>query len=121
MARQVVDALRERGVDAHLADEGVYRFAVRVILGDAREAIWGGEGTAELAAEVLEDGDLVGFLPEIAGSQEFTVEQIVDAISRADYSRPEVREVETAPPPEPPLPVEGGVFRRFFGGFRSSD
>jgi hypothetical protein len=69
---------------------------------------------------VLEDGDLVGFLSELPGSEQFTVAQVVDVISRADYAAPEVREAPVAPPPEAPLPVEGGVFRRFLGGFRSA-
>jgi hypothetical protein len=120
-ARHVVDGLRERGVDAHLAEEGVYELGVRVLLSDGREALWGADGTDILAAEVMSDGDLVGFVPEIEGSEDFSVADIVDAISRADYSRPEGRELPEAPPPAPPLPVEGGVFRRFFNGFRSRD
>jgi hypothetical protein len=31
-ARRVVDALRERGVDAHLEKAGVYQFGVRIAL-----------------------------------------------------------------------------------------
>ena len=38
-ARRVVDALRERGIDARTAKEGVYQFGVRVSLRDGREAI----------------------------------------------------------------------------------
>lgn len=120
-ARQVVDGLREHGINAHLDEEGVYQFAVRVPLGDGREAVWGGEGAAGLAAEVLADGDLVGFLAEIPGSEEFTVAQIVDAISRADYDQPEVHESAEPAPALPPLPKEGGLFRRFRDGFRYRD
>lgn len=116
--RHVVDALRERGIDAHSADEGVYEFGVRVVLPEGREALWGTDGTATLSAEVMWDGDLVGFIPQIPGSESFTVPQIVDAISRADYEQPEGHELPTAPPPAPALPAEGGVFRRFFDGFR---
>jgi hypothetical protein len=43
---------------------------------------------------------------------------VVDAIARADYDQPIARERPTAPPAAPPLPREGGVFRRFLGGFR---
>jgi len=93
-------------------------YAVRVVIGGGREAIWGSEGTASLEAEVLRDGDLVGFVPEIEGSNEFDETQIVDAIARADYDQPEGRELPEAPPPAPALPREGGVFRRFLGGFR---
>ena len=87
-ARRVADALRDRGIDAHLDNEGgVGVYAVRVSVGDGREAIWGREGTASLEAEVLLDGDLVGFVPEIPGSESFDEAQVVDAIARADYAR----------------------------------
>jgi hypothetical protein len=117
-ARRVADALRDRGIDAHLDKEGVGAYAVRVSIGDGRQAIWGSEGTASLEAEVLLDGDLVGFVPEIPGSADFDEEQIVDAIARASYDEPEGTERPDAPPPGPPLAREGGVFRRFLGGFR---
>jgi hypothetical protein len=117
-ARRVTDALRERGIDAHLENAGIDTYGVRVVLPGGREAIWGNEGTASLEAEVLLDGDLVGFVPEIPGSAVFDDAQIVDAIARADYRQPEARERPDAPPPEPPLPPEGGLFRRFQGGFR---
>jgi hypothetical protein len=117
-AQRVVDALRERGIDAHLENAGIDIYGVRVVLPDRREAIWGNEGTASLEAEVLLDGDLVGFVPEIPGSGDFDEPEIVDAIARADYQQPEARERPAAPPPEPPLPREGGLFRRFLGGFR---
>lgn len=118
VAREVVDGLRTQGVDAHLAEIGVYRFGVRVLLGDGREAVWGSEGTAGLEAEVLRDGDLVGFVPELDGSDGFTAEQIIDAICRADYANPVGHEQATRPAPAPALPVEGGLFRRFRDGFR---
>src|SRR5271166_5676144 len=114
----VSDALRDRGIDAHLAKMGVGAYAVRVVIGDGREAIWGSEGTASLEAEVLLDGDLVGFVPEIPGSDTFDEAQIVDAIARADYDEPVGRERPEAPPPGPPLAREGGLFRRFIDGFR---
>jgi hypothetical protein len=118
VARRVTDALRERGVDAHLENAGIDVYGVRVVLGDGREVIWGNEGTASLEAEVLLDGDLVGFVPEIPGSADFDEAQIVDAIARADYRQPEGRERPEAPPPGTPLPPEGGLLRRFTGGFR---
>jgi hypothetical protein len=117
-AQRVVDALRDRGIDAHLRKQGVDAYAVQVPAGRGREAIWGAEGTTGLEAEVLLDGDLVGFVPEIPGSQEFDEAQIVDAIARADYDEPEGHERAAAPPPGPSLPREGGVFRRFLEGFR---
>jgi hypothetical protein len=115
---RVMDALRDRGIDAHVATLGVGSYAVRVRIGDGREAIWGSEGTSSLEAEVLLDGDLVGFISEISGSADFDEAQIVDAIARADYDEPEGHERTEAPPPAPALPREGGVFRRFLGGFR---
>jgi hypothetical protein len=117
-ARRVADALRDRGIDAHMETAGIDVYGVRVVLSGGREAIWGNEGTSSLEAEVLLDGDLVGFIPEIAGSEAFDEAQIVDAIARADYDEPEGHELPEAPPPAPPLTREGGLFRRFLGGFR---
>ena len=117
-ARRVADALRDRGIDAHLETAGIDIYGVRVVLRGGREAIWGNEGTSSLEAEVLLDGDLVGFIPEIPGSAAFSEAQIVDAIARADYDQPVGRERPEAPPPGPPLAREGGVFRRFIDGFR---
>jgi hypothetical protein len=117
-ARRVTDALRDRGIDAHLKKSGVDAYAVMVSAGGGREAVWGAEGTTGLEAEVLLDGDLVGFVPEIPGSAAFDEAQIVDAIARADYDEPVGRERPEAPPPGPALRREGGVFRRFLEGFR---
>ena len=117
-ARRVTDALRDRGIDAHLETAGIDVYGVRVVLSGGREAVWGNEGTSSLEAEVLLDGDLVGFIPQIAGSETFDEAQIVDAIARADYEQPVGRELPEAPPPAPPLMREGGLFRRFLGGFR---
>jgi hypothetical protein len=117
-ARRVTDALRDRGIDAHLKKSGVDSYAVQVRAGGGREAVWGAEGTTGLEAEILLDGDLVGFVPEIPGSPSFDEAQIVDAIARADYDEPVGRERPVAPPPGPSLPREGGVFRRFLEGFR---
>ncbi len=118
-ALRVVDALRDRGVPAHLERAAVNRFGVRVALPDGREAIWDADGTAGLEAEVKRDGTLVGFVPVIEGSEDFDEAQVVDAIARTDYDQPVGRQRSTAPPPAPPLPMEGGFFRRFRDGFRS--
>jgi hypothetical protein len=117
-ARRVADALRDRGIDAHLENAGIDVYGVRVVLGGGREAIWGNEGTLSLAAEVLLDGDLVGFIPDIEGSESFDDAQVTDAIARADYDEPVGHELPEAPPPGRPLMREGGLFRRFRGGFR---
>jgi hypothetical protein len=117
-ARRVVDALRDRGVDAHLLKGGVGQYGVRVSLPGGRQAEWDTDGTAGLEAQVMRDGMLVGFVPQIEGSEDFDESQVVDAIARTDYDQPIARQRATAPPPAPPLPREGGVFRRFLDGFR---
>jgi hypothetical protein len=117
-ARHVVDALRERGIDAHLEKAGVYQFGIRIPLPGGREAIWDTDGTATLEAEVMMDGELVGYVPTIEGSEDFDEAQVVDAIARIDYDQPIATERPTAPPPSAPLAPEGGVFRRFLDGFR---
>jgi len=87
-ARRVVDALRERGTDAELARVGVNQIGVTIRLPDGREAVWDSDGTASLEAQVMRNGMLVGFVPEIEGSDSFTEEQIIDAILRTDYDQP---------------------------------
>jgi len=116
--RRVVDALRERGVPAHVARTGVGQIGVRVVIFDGREAIWDTDGAAGLEAQVLRNGTLVGFVPVIDGSEDFDEQQIIDAIARTDYDQPVARQRPSAPPPAPPLPMEGGFFRRFRDGFR---
>lgn len=117
-ARRVADLLRDRGIDAHLHKAGDDSYGVRVSLDGSREALWGAEGTTGLDAEVMLDGDLVGFIPQVPGSESFDEAQIVDAIARADYDEPEGHERAEAPAPSAPLTHEGGVFRRFLDGFR---
>jgi hypothetical protein len=117
-ARRVVDALRDRGTDAQLARVGVYQFGVAIRLPDGREATWDSDGTAALEAQVMRNGVLVGYVPAIEGSDSYTEEQVVDAIVRTDYDKPIATRLPTAPPPAPPLPRKGGVFRRFMDGFR---
>jgi hypothetical protein len=117
-ARRVVDALRDRGTDATLARVGVRQFGVAVRLPDGREAVWDSDGTASLEAQVMRNGVLVGFVPVIEGSEDYTEDQIVDAIRRTDYDKPIATQRATAPPPEPALPREGGFYRRFRDWFR---
>jgi hypothetical protein len=120
-ALRVVDALRDRGINAHVAREGVYQIGVRVALPDGREAVWDTDDTPGLEAQVMRDGMLVGYVPQIDGSENFDEAQTVDAIARTDYDQPVARLRSTAPPPSAPLTREGGVFRRFLGGFRERD
>jgi hypothetical protein len=117
-ARRVVDALRELGINGHMARVGVDQFGIRVSLRDGREAEWDTDGTAGLEAQVMRDGVLVGFVPKIEGSEDFDEQQVIDAISRTDYDQPVARQRPGPPPSAPSLPREGGVFRRFLDGFR---
>jgi hypothetical protein len=84
-AEVVVAALRERKVFAHVYRGGVARHGVRVVLSDGREALWDVDGAAGLEAQVMANGMLVGFVPKIPGSEEFTLEQTIDAIATATY------------------------------------
>src|SRR4051812_908380 len=120
-ARRVVDALRDRGIPAHMAlGGGLAEVGIRVDLFDGREALWDTDGTAGLEAQVMRDGMLVGFVPMIDGSEDFSEDQIIDAIARTDYDKPIARQLREAPPPKPGLPMEGGFFRRFREGFRGN-
>jgi hypothetical protein len=117
-ARRVTDALRDRGINAHLLRAGVGQYGVRVSLPGGREAEWDTDGTAGLEAQVMRDGMLVGYVPQIEGSEDFSESQIVEAIARTDYDQPIARQSEAAPQPAPALTREGGLFRRFRDGFR---
>jgi hypothetical protein len=117
-ARRVVDALRERGIPAHMARGGVSQHGVRVVLSDGREALWDTDGTAGLEAQVMQNGMLVGYVPVIDDSENFDESQVVDTIARTDYDQPVARQRSVAPAPKPALPREGGLFRRFLDGFR---
>jgi hypothetical protein len=117
-ARRVVDTLRERGTDAHLARVGVYQFGVNIRLPDGRVATWDSDGTAALEAQVMRNGMLVGYVPSIEGSADYTEEQVVEAILHTDYDAPIATRRTTPLPPAEPLPRKGGLFRRFMDGFR---
>lgn len=108
-ARRLVETLRARNVFAHLKlpSAGRSGYAVRVILPDGREALWGDDGSAALKAQVMRDGVLVGFVDSIPGSEDFTDDQAVEAIATADYDRPIGRSEpprvhRPVPPPPPP-------------------
>jgi hypothetical protein len=117
-ARNVVDALRERGIDAHMEKAGVYQFGIRIALPDGRQAVWDTDGTAGLEAQVMRNGVLVGFVPSIPDSEDFDQPEVVEAIAHTDYDQPIARRRATPLPPAEPLPKQGGVFKRFLDGFR---
>src|SRR5262249_57022011 len=102
-ARRVVDALRDRGINAHLLRAGIGKFGVRVSLPGGREAEWDTDGTAGLEAQVMRDGMLVGYVPRIDGSEDFDESRVVDAIARTDYDQPVARQRTEAPAPAPAL------------------
>src|SRR3954467_7491792 len=108
-ARRVVDALRERGTDADLARVGVHQFGISIKLPDGREATWDSDDTASLEAQVMRNGMLVGFGPEIPGPDRYSEAPIIDAIVRPDYDQPIATQKPTAPPPAPALPIKGGL------------
>ncbi|MFC4064660.1 hypothetical protein [Actinoplanes subglobosus] len=108
-ARRLVETLRARNVFAHLKlpSAGRSGYAVRIMLPDGREALWGDDGSAALKAQVMRDGVLVGFVDSIPGSEDFTDDQAVEAIATADYDRPIGRSEpprvhRPVPPPPPP-------------------
>jgi hypothetical protein len=117
-ALRVVDRLRDQGINAHVEHASTYQFGVRIALRDGRNAIWDTDGTLGLEAQVMADGMLVGFVPQIEGSEDFDEDQTVAVIAATDYDQPIARQRSTPAPPAPALPREGGVFRRFLGGFR---
>ncbi|WP_328460537.1 hypothetical protein OHA21_30075 [Actinoplanes sp. NBC_00393] len=119
-ARRVVRELRDRNVFAHLKlpRAGVTQYGIRVVLADGREAVWDNDGTAGLEAQVMRDGVLVGFVPQIPGSENFGEQQIIDAIATADYDQPIGRSAPPAvrrPVPPPPPPSLAQRLRSFRG------
>ncbi|MBK6870010.1 MAG: hypothetical protein IPJ14_04930 [Kineosporiaceae bacterium] len=126
-AQRVVAALRARGVLAQVERAGVYQFGVRVRLDGDRVAIWDSDGTASLEAQVMRNGVLVSFVPSIPGSQDFTEQQVVEAIATADYDIPVVTRPAVPRPPGAARPAarpaagpaarpsSGGLLRRLFG------
>ncbi len=86
-ANRVAQALVERGVIARVARPSAYRFGIRIPLGDGREALWDVDGAAGLEAQIMRDGVLVGFIPQISGSEGYDEQQTVAAILAADYGR----------------------------------
>jgi hypothetical protein len=108
-ATDVVERLRARRIFAHVNRRaGVYNVGVRVVIPDGREAIWDNDGAAGLEAMVLRDGVLVGFVPQIPGTDELDAAAIADLIAAADYDAPPpVRSpAAEATPPRPLTPAQ---------------
>src|ERR1700753_814009 len=104
-ARRVVDSLRDRGVNAHLY-RGAGEYGVRVSLPGGREAEWDTDGTAGLEAQVMRDGMLVGYVPQIAGPGDCAEAQTFAAIARTDSGQPVARQRVLTPAPGPALARE---------------
>ena len=130
-ADRLTSRLRARDVMAHVDRTGVYECGIRVVLDTNVEALWDLDGAAGLDAEVLSDGVLIGFVPHIEGSEDFTDEQIVDHIATtrydleglhppADRRAGAARSREAARPPTPPVspvPPSSAVRRRRWTDF----
>ncbi|MFJ4923769.1 hypothetical protein [Streptomyces sp. NPDC088725] len=104
-AHRLVTALRARRVMAHVAEVGVYEFGIRVVINEDAEALWDTDGAAGLDAEVLSNGVLIGYVPHVAGSEDFTEEQIVDCIAAADYSAGDLHPRSGAGPSDSAVPL----------------
>ncbi|MFB8348962.1 hypothetical protein [Streptomyces niveus] len=85
-AERLTAELRSRGVMAHMVHAGVYEFGIRVVLDDRIEALWDMDGAAGLDAEIVNEGALIGFVPHVPGSEDFTEEQLVNCIATTNYA-----------------------------------
>ncbi|MCX4659068.1 hypothetical protein [Streptomyces uncialis] len=105
-ARRMVEQLRAREVMAHLVEAGVYEFGIRVVIDGGIEALWDVDGAAGLDAEIVDEGTLIGFVPHVPGSENFTEQQLVDTIATTNYSTEGLHPpTDTSPGPPPPGPV----------------
>src|SRR3954451_5897490 len=103
-AADVVERLRARRIFANVNRRaGVYNVRVRVVVPDGRGAIWDNDGAAGLEAMVLRDGVLVGFVPQIADSEDLDAAAIAQIIGDTDYDQ----QPSSSPPPKAPSPVAG--------------
>ena len=84
-AERVIEGLRSLGKFARIARTTPFRCGIRIPLGDGREALWDVDGAAGLEAQVMRDGVLVDFVPQIPGSEHFDEGQIIEAIATAKY------------------------------------
>lgn len=107
MAARVVDQLVAWNVPASLVPLGLHTAAVRVRLVGGREAVWDADGSAGLAAQVLRDGVLVGYVTELPDSAARPAGHLAWLIGTADYDLSPQRRPDLARPPVRPtaLPV----------------
>lgn len=96
-AEQIVEQLARWNVPARVVPRGPERAAVRVLLPTGREALWDSDRVRGLEAQVLRDGILVSYVPEIAGTRDMQPAAAAWAIATADYElsgvrRPAVRQ-----------------------------
>jgi hypothetical protein len=105
IATDVVERLRARRIFANVNRRaGVYNVGVRVVIPDGREAIWDNDGAAGLEAMVLRNGVLVGFVPQIADSDDLDAAAIAAIIADTDYDAkpaPSPRSTPTSAPTPP--------------------
>jgi hypothetical protein len=95
---------------AHVASTGLYRYGIRVVIPDGREALWDADGTAGIEAQILRDGVLTGFVPKLPGSEDWGVDEIVSAIASTDYDDPDRNATGSVGHPErPPIGERGGL------------
>jgi hypothetical protein len=99
-AEQVVELLRAQRIFASVNRRvGVYNVGVRVVIPDGREAIWDNDGAAGLEAMVLRNGMLVGYVPQLADTDDLDAETIARIISTTDYDASPVTRPRTERPP----------------------
>jgi hypothetical protein len=96
-AQQIIDQLASWSIRATLLPRGLDRADVRVALAGGREAVWSVDTAAGLRAEVLRDGILVSFVPEMPGSRDVPPDVQAWLIATADYGLTRA----AGKPPEP--------------------
>ena len=97
-----------RGRVANKAFAAYFGFPVADVLGKHARDLMG--------EEIFRDNE--SFVPQLEGSEDFDEDQTIEAIAHTDYDQPIATRRTTPLPPAAPLPRQGGVFRRFLGGFR---
>jgi hypothetical protein len=109
-AEQVVELLRTQRIFASVNRRvGVYNVGVRVVIPDGREAIWDNDGAAGLEAMVLRNGMLVGYVPQLADSDDLDAAGIAGIISATDYDVSPVTRPRTERPAAPSAPADPAV------------